>query len=205
MGSPLALRDMFEVAVICATAIECDAVTLLVDHWYEDGRYDKAPGDENVYKFGRMGNVNIVLLGLAEIGKASAGTAAASLRSSYPELKILLLTGFCAGVPSTLEDQELLLGDVIISKSVVQYDNGKQYDGAFEMRKGIEDSLGRPTKRVRNLVAHLQVDQWHEHLESQTACFLEQLQARASSRRRESKYTYPGTSVATQFVANLDA
>ncbi|KAM0458279.1 hypothetical protein ACHAO4_003007 [Trichoderma viride] len=192
MASPPARRDEFEVAVICATEIECEAVTLLVDHWYEDGRFDNAPGDENRYKLGRMGNVNIVLLRLTDVGKVSAGTAAASLRLSYPKLEMLLLTGTCAGVPSTVKDQELLLGDVVISKSLVQYDNGKQYDGAFEIRKGIEDSLGRPTKRIRSLVAMLEVKQWRGQLESRAACFLEQLQAQAS-RQRESEYSYPGT------------
>ncbi|KAM0251101.1 hypothetical protein ACHAQJ_008346 [Trichoderma viride] len=194
MDSPPTSRDEFEVAVFCALEIECDAVALLIDHWYEDGRFGKAPGDENIYKSGRMGSVNIVLVRLSGRGKVIAGTTAASLRSSYPKLKILLLTGICAGVPSTVEDdQELLLGDVIISKSVIQYDNGKRYDGAFETRKGIEDSLGRPAKRILNLVAHLEVEKWREHLESQAASFLERLQAQASSRRRGSKYNYPGT------------
>lgn len=104
-----------------------------------------------------------------------------------------LLTGTCAGVPSMMKDDSLLLGDVVISKSLVQYDNGKQYDGAFEIRKGIEDSFGRPTKRVRSLVATLEVDNWSEQLETQAAGFLEQLQAQASSRQRPSKYGYPGT------------
>ncbi|KAK1252841.1 hypothetical protein MKX08_004028 [Trichoderma sp. CBMAI-0020] len=193
MASSPTRRNEFEVAVICATAIECDAVNLLVDHWYEDGRFDKAPGDENRYKLGRMGSVNIVLLRLTDVGKVSAATAAASLRSSYPKLKMLLLTGTCAGVPSTVEDQELLLGDVVISKSLVQYDNGKQYDGAFEIRKGVEDSLGRPTKRARSLIAMLEMEHWRKQLESQAACFLEQLQAQASARQCGSKYIYPGT------------
>lgn len=193
MTNPPTRRDEFEVAVICATAIECDAVTLLIDYWYEDSRFDNAPGDNNIYKLGRMGNVNIVLLRLTDAGKVSAATAAASLRSSYPGLSMLLLTGTCAGVPSMMEDQELLLGDVVISKSLVQYDNGKQYDGAFETRKGIEDSFGRPLKRVRNLVAMLEVAHWREQLESQAACFLEQLQAQASSRQQQSQYNYPGT------------
>ncbi|EHK19554.1 uncharacterized protein TRIVIDRAFT_46254 [Trichoderma virens Gv29-8] len=192
MASPPASRDEFEVAVICALPLEYDAVTLLVDDWYEDGRYGRAPGDENIYKSARMGNVNIVLVGPTNVGKARAAAAAASLRSSYPNLKVLLLTGICGGVPSTEEDQELLLGDVVISKSVIQYDLGKRYDGTFQMKKGIEDSLGRARKRICDLVTHLEVDKWHEHLESQAACFLEQLQAKESSRHRR-KYIYPGT------------
>lgn len=193
MASPPDRRDGFEVAIICATAIECDAVTLLVDDWYEDGRFGKAPGDANKYQLGRMGNVNIVLLRLTDAGKVAAARAAASLRSSYTGVKMLLLAGTCAGVPSTAEDQELLLGDVVISKSLVQYDNGRQYDGTFEMKNGNEDSFGRPTQRIRSLIATLEVEQWREQLESQAAGFLEQLQAQASSRRRQSKYSYPGT------------
>jgi nucleoside phosphorylase len=199
MVSPPPRREEFEVAIFCAMATEYDAVTLLVDDLYENGRFYKAPGDKNLYKLGRMGDVNIVLLRLAEAGKRYAGTAAANLRTSYPELKMLVLTGVCGGVPSTAEGQELLLGDVVISKSIVEYDNGKQYTDAFVIKKGIEDSLGRPTKPVRNLIALLEVEHWHIKLESQAACYLEQLQAKASLRQRESSsnrkssYNYPGT------------
>jgi hypothetical protein len=78
MVSPPPRREEFEVAIFCAMATEYDAVTLLVDDLYENGRFYKAPGDKNLYKLGRMGDVNIVLLRLAEAGKRYAGTAAAN-------------------------------------------------------------------------------------------------------------------------------
>jgi nucleoside phosphorylase len=53
------------------------------------------------------------------MGKVSAASAAASLRSSYPGLKLVLLTGICGGVPSPGTDEEMVLGDVVISKTVV--------------------------------------------------------------------------------------
>jgi hypothetical protein len=43
-------RGDFEIAVICALPIECDAVEALFDEFWEDDQtYGKAPGDPNAY------------------------------------------------------------------------------------------------------------------------------------------------------------
>ncbi|KAH8746082.1 hypothetical protein F5883DRAFT_353010, partial [Diaporthe sp. PMI_573] len=77
-------------------------------------RYGTAGGDDNIYKTGRIGNVDLVLVCLPDKGKAAASTAASNLRSSFPKLRLVLLTGVCGGVPITATDQEMLLGDGII-------------------------------------------------------------------------------------------
>lgn len=198
MGGPRA--DEPEAAIMCALKIEYEAVALLVDEWYDDdSRSLKAPNDTNTYLFGRMGDVDIVLIRLAESGKVGAGRSAASLQSIYPGLKILLLTGICGGVPSSAEgeeeEEELLLGDVIIGTSMVPYDNGKRYDGGFEIKKGIvEDGPSRLGQGIRQLLAYLEMDDWRAQFEDDAAGFLDELQAKAASgRRRRSKlYKYPG-------------
>jgi nucleoside phosphorylase len=65
-----------------------------------------------------MGGFNIIVVLLCNPGKAIAASTAASLRSSYLCIKFVLLTGVCAGVPNA-EDRELLLGDVVITETVV--------------------------------------------------------------------------------------
>lgn len=55
------------------------------------------------------------------MGKSNAAAAAASFRSSYNSVELALLVGVCGGVPRVggfIED-EILLGDVVISRAVV--------------------------------------------------------------------------------------
>src|SRR5262245_33230939 len=114
-------REEFEIALICALQLEYDAVSLLFDEfWDEDGdRYGKATGDLNSYTTGRIGKYNVVLALLPRIGKVNAASATASVRSSYTSLRLALLIGICGGVPKKGkdEDDEVLLGDVVVSKT----------------------------------------------------------------------------------------
>ncbi|KAL2139431.1 hypothetical protein VTI28DRAFT_5245 [Corynascus sepedonium] len=68
---------------------------------------------------------------LSGMGKASAASTAASIRSSYRRVRLALLVGICGGVPQA-GGMEILLGDVVISKAIVQYDFGRQYPDRFE-------------------------------------------------------------------------
>ncbi|KAM0285454.1 hypothetical protein ACHAQH_001403 [Verticillium albo-atrum] len=138
-------RDDFEVAIVCALPLEYDAVSPLIDQvWDENGdRYGRVSGDNNLYTTGRMGNTNVVILLLVRTGKANAARAAEGLRFSYPRLRLVLLTGICGGAPTTTKGEEVLLGDVIISKSIVQHDFGRQNPDGFATKDTIEDALGR--------------------------------------------------------------
>ncbi|PKK52634.1 hypothetical protein CI102_2888 [Trichoderma harzianum] len=189
-------RDEFEVAIICALPLEYDAVSLLFDcFWDEDGGdpYGKAKGDLNTYTTGRMGSIDVVFVLLPEMGKASAAGAAASLRSSYSSLKLVLLVGVCGGVPNPNGKGEMLLGDVIISRTIVQYDLGRQYPEGFRPKEGIEASLGRPTKGIRNMISRLETSRWRQTLEQRAKYFLEQIQTLAVERQPDRDYRYPGS------------
>ncbi|KAK4164715.1 phosphorylase superfamily [Cladorrhinum sp. PSN259] len=193
MATRPANRDDFQIAIVCALRREYDAVCLLIDEfWDEDGDpYGRAPGDPNYYRTGRIGDIDVVLVHLSEMGKVSAASAAASVRSSYPGLELALLTGICGGVPRADGDEEILLGDVVLAGTVVQYDLGKQYPGVFQTKDTIEGSLGRSNKKVRNLLAVLASDSLRERLEARTATILQDLQD-AAPRRQLAKYQYPG-------------
>lgn len=186
-------RDDFEIAIICALKHEYDAVSYIFDEfWDEDGdQYGRAAGDTNHYATGRVGNYNVVLVLLVEMGKTNAATAAASMRSSYRGLRLALLTGVCGSVPHG-QYGDIFLGDVIISKTVVQYDLGWDYASMFVRKNTDEDKLGRPNKDIRSLVATFETDWVLDRLENRTAHFLNELQANAARRRRRGKYNYPG-------------
>lgn len=77
-----------------------------------------ARGDQNTYLTGRIGPVDAVLVRLSGMGKAIAASNTASLRSSFPRLELVILTGICGGVPHAGANG-IVLGDVILAKTVV--------------------------------------------------------------------------------------
>lgn len=187
-------RNDFEIAIICALPLEYDAVSYIFDEfWDESGdQYGRAERDPNNYTTGRVGKYNVVLALLPHMGKANAASAAASMRSSYGGLRLALLVGVCGGMPHG-RHSDILLGDVIISKTVVEYDFGRQYSDKFIYKNTVEDNHGRLNKDIRNLVAIFETDRGLDQLKQRSAHFLRQLQANAAQTGRQSKYNYPGT------------
>ncbi|KAK2597338.1 hypothetical protein QQS21_006034 [Conoideocrella luteorostrata] len=183
-------RDDFEIAIICALPLEYDAVALLFDErWDEDGdAFGRAPKDVNIYTTGRIGKHNVVLA-LSHMGKVNAATAAIHMQLSYRALRLVLLVGICGGVPYYGKD-EILLGDVVISKTVVQYDLGRKYPDGFLRKDTIEDNLGKHNRNLRNFLALFHTDNGKDRLQERTAHFLSQLQGQAGN--HHARYQYPG-------------
>ncbi|KAL6899957.1 nucleoside phosphorylase domain-containing protein [Trichoderma evansii] len=190
-GRPHGRAD-FQIAIICALPLEYDVVYLLFDQfWDDDGSYGRARGDMNTYTTGRMGQYDVVLALLPNMGTVAAAGAAASFRSSYPILQLAFLVGICSGVPGQGEN-EIHLGDVVISKSAVQYDLGNQYHQEFVIKDTVDDSLGRPNKNIRSLVASFQTEHIKEQLQQKACLYLKDLQNAAIKKRRRQNYQYPG-------------
>ena len=191
---PPASRDCFHVAIICALPLEADAVALLFDQfWDEDGDpYGHLDSDTNSYITGRIGSHDVVLAVLPGMGTTDAAVATASLRSSYPRLKLALLVGICGGVPK-IDGYDAFLGDVVVSRSIVRYDYGRQYPGHFVAKDSVEDSLGRPNTEIRGLLAVFQTELVRERLQEKAMVYLKQLQTTAIKKRRRTKYQNPGS------------
>jgi nucleoside phosphorylase/tetratricopeptide (TPR) repeat protein len=179
-------RDAFQIAIICALSREYDALSLILDDLWEDG-----DGNGTLHRTGRIGKHNAVVALLSGMGKARAASTAAGIRSRYPNVRLVFLLGVCGGVPRSGND-EILLGDVVISNAVVQYDFGRQYPDKFEPKHGAEDSMARPDKDFRTLLATFQTADGRQHLQRRTADFLQQLQTAATNKNCKSTYEYPG-------------
>ncbi|KAJ2997267.1 hypothetical protein NUW58_g699 [Xylaria curta] len=196
-------RADFQIALICALALEYDTITLQFDEfWDEDGeQYGRAPGDTNTYSTGRIGNYNVVLALLPNMGKTAAAGAAASFRSSYSRLRLALLVGICGGVPD-VGANEALLGDVVISKTVIQYDFGRQFPDRFLIKDTVDDNLGRPNKDIRSLIASFETELGRERLQKKAGEYLKDLQSAAARKRRRYRYQYLGVAEDKLFAAD---
>lgn len=184
-----ASREQFGIAVICALTLEANAVDALFDRcWDEDGPpYDKAPGDPNAYSTGVIGRHNVVLAHMPGMGKANAAAVAANCRSSFPNIRLALVVGVCGVVPSSSEGDERVLGDVIVSSGVVQYDLGRQFPDRFERKDTLLDSLGRPNTEIRSLLAKLSGRRDRKLLQKKLADYLNDIQ-----KEPDLCATYPG-------------
>lgn len=167
-------RADFTIAIICALPLEGDAVEVIFDEIYDEVEqgYGKQPGDTNAYVTGRIGQHNVVLCYMPSMGRSSAASVASSLRLSYMGVKLALVVGICGGVPYPSGNQQIFLGDVIISDSVIQYDFGKQYPGGFKRNIGVKDTLGRPSQEIRSLLASLKTRRARLKLEKGIAEYL---------------------------------
>jgi nucleoside phosphorylase len=157
-------RSRFTIAIFCALPLEADAVSevfeKILDEEVED--YHKAPGDGNTYTLGKLLHHNVVLVHMAGMGKGAASQAASSIRSSYPEIKLALVVGICGGVPSYVAgEDDLVLGDVVISDGIVQYDFGRRFPDTF-LSKARPEIAG---PKLRGLLAKLKGVRGRERIE----------------------------------------
>ena len=169
----------FEIAIICALPTEADAVISVFDeHWDESGRgYGKAVRDPNAYTTGRIGYYNVVVVHMPSMGRVSAANVAKGLHSSFESIQLALVVGICGGVPFTRRNkQEIFLGDVVISWSLVQYDFGRQYPTAFEAKDSLQGGSGKPPTEVRSILAKLETAHHRQQLEPSTAQYLKDVQ-----------------------------
>ena len=112
---------------------------------------------------------------MPNMGKVAAATAAACLRSSFPEIQLALVVGICGGTPFG-DRRDILLGDVIISEGLVQYDLGKQLPNNLFLRKDTHrDNLPRPGPKIRAALAKLHTEQGRSWLENRMSEYLKGL------------------------------
>ncbi|KAH8702521.1 nucleoside phosphorylase domain-containing protein [Talaromyces proteolyticus] len=184
-------RRDFTIAIICALRIESDAILAMFDDIWEY-TYRKEANDPNTYTVGRIGIHNVVLTHLPGIGKTCAASAAASLRSSFHGIRLGLLVGVCGGVPIHVDDEksEILLGDLIISTGIVQYDFGRQFPNRIARKESKNDSLSRPSTEIRSFLQKIGGLYGRDKLHVGTRLYLTELRKKRGFERLE----YPGES-----------
>lgn len=172
-------RHDFEISIICALPLEARAVKAIFDEPSEDINHDrenddaqKAPLDRNMYSTGKIGYRDVVLAHMPGMGKVPAAVVTADLKRSFEGIKLALLVGICGGVPKEAPES-IRLGDIIVSKQIIQYDFGRRYPNGFKRKGGTEDSLGRQNPEIRAFISKLEASK--KELEQQTAKYLASL------------------------------
>lgn len=174
-------RGNFDVAIICALQSEFDAVEALFNHhWEEEGpSYGRASGDINEYSIGCLGHHNVVLVHMPGTGNVDAAVVATRCAGSFPNIKLALVVGTCGVAPYARDGTEIILGDVIISEGVIQYDLAQRLPGQFKRHDELLHSLRRPNTEIRSLMAKLKCEQDRESLRSKMASNLAKLKEQA--------------------------
>lgn len=179
-------RAEFKIAIICALTLEAEAVEALFDKTFDKfGKiYGKRQGDSNSYINGRIGEHNVVLCYMPGMGNGSAASVASSLRVSYTGVQLALVVGICGGAPNPSTDQEIFLGDVIISNALVEYDFGRQYPGGFKRKP---DALRKPDREIRTLLAALSTNRARAELQKGMLQHLHKIQQQGT------RWQHPGS------------
>ncbi|KAL2848906.1 hypothetical protein BJY01DRAFT_246130 [Aspergillus pseudoustus] len=149
--------DSYTVGWVCALSLELTAAKAMLDETHSNPR--QPPSDPNRYTVGEISGHNVVIAPLPAgvYGTTSASFVTASLLSTFPFIRFVLLVGIGGGVPSQRVD--IRLGDVVVSKpigahgGVIQYDYGKTVRDGHLQRTG---SLNKPPPALLTALAELQ-------------------------------------------------
>jgi len=86
------------------------------------------------------------------MGKGSAAGVASNIRIGYLNIQLALVVGIIRAVSFPDLSTEILLGDVVISDSIIEYDFGRQYPGRFIRKRDAKTTLGRPNREIRSIL-----------------------------------------------------
>ncbi|KAH7020804.1 uncharacterized protein B0I36DRAFT_207200, partial [Microdochium trichocladiopsis] len=141
------------VAIFCALVEESVAVRYTLDEEFTC----KPSGKQSyVYKYGRIGDHRVIIAEPVEMGAVNAAHCAAHVSQQFPNVRLALMVGIGAGIPSNQLD--IRLGDIAISvprddqPGVLQYDFGKYEDSGFA-RKGV---LNKPPRVLLSAIHSLE-------------------------------------------------
>ena len=160
-------HEDYTVGWICALPTELAAAVAMLDEPHDPLPQD-FHHDANNYTLGRIGrqNVAIACLPSGVTGATSAAIAASQIRSTFPSIIFGLMVGVGGGAPSV--ENDIRLGDVVVSKpaatsgGVIQYDFGKTVREGRFVQTG---SLNRPPDVLLNAVSGLQARHMMEEAE----------------------------------------
>ena len=184
----------FTVGWICALPIELTAARGMLEEEYEESDLTQDPHDTNKYSLGQIAGHKVVLTCLISAGTSHAGSAAFRMQCTFKNLKFTLMVGIGGGIPSPSLEEDIRLGDVVVSmpsgryKGVINIDSGKLLQGKDFLLTG---ALNGPPHFLQREVNDLIMR--HESQENCIARYIqEMLQKHPQNTRPRSDYRPPG-------------
>ncbi|KAL8841970.1 MAG: hypothetical protein Q9176_002907 [Flavoplaca citrina] len=116
--------------------------------------------DSNIYKAGRIGDHHVVMVTLDRIGLSAIPSVAAGMYASFRNLKHMLLVGLGGGIPDYALGEQMVLGDVVVSRKVEHLDCGRRTPNGFEFSHQTYEPSRALLKAVNTL--------WSTHLSQGT-------------------------------------
>lgn len=161
-----------KIAIICALPLEAEAIDTLFDHHSDElvNTCGLSSSDPNSYTFGHMGLYRVVLVHMPSMGKVAAANVSANLNISFPGIQLAFVVGICGGVPSASND-EMILGDVVVSSGVVEYDFGRHYDDGLHTKREIHN----PQQALSSRLAKIQMSRIRGSLELKMSSHLDRV------------------------------
>ena len=184
-------QPVFKIAIICALASEAGMIESILDKDFGDEgvKVTRARGDQNVYTAGVISQHNIILAYMPRMGSNSAAAVAGGLRASFHEIEVAFVVGICGVAPLHPKTQEeILLGDCIVSTTVAQYDFGRQHPGGFERRNSNDNTMESGNAKIRSWISMLMTPRNRQRLTERLMENLEILQQKENSKA----VRYPG-------------
>ncbi|KAF7537784.1 hypothetical protein G7054_g3489 [Neopestalotiopsis clavispora] len=193
----------FDVAVICQSLAEYDAMITLFDElWEEDPRYFGQSSDSAFithtlhsarFRGGQICGSNAVL---ALEPDPTSEAVATEIRRSFKGVQLALLVGNCSGLPEGPRTQ-VRRGDILISDGTVAYQSLDASDQSSLNIMPFND-------HVNPVVAALNLIHGIDKIQRDTAFFLELLQAPSheQSGDGDSAYSYPGATEDKLFMSS---
>ncbi|KEF55323.1 uncharacterized protein A1O9_08977 [Exophiala aquamarina CBS 119918] len=133
-AKPRLSHAQYTIGIVCPMSIELVSVEAMLDQSHHD--LPTINRGQNAYSLGSVGQHNVVITVMPEIGNNHAAIVGTQMKNDFPRLEFALLVGIGGGIPG---DADVRLGDVVVSKpersfgGVIQYDMGKYVSsGAFE-------------------------------------------------------------------------
>ncbi|RFN48829.1 ankyrin repeat protein [Fusarium flagelliforme] len=119
--------DDYTIGWICALQEEFEAACRMLDYEFL-GPLTAAMNDDNTYTFGFINEHNIVIgcLAAGQYGESSAANVAKDMVRTFTNLRFALMVGIGGGAPT--EENDIRLGDVVVSQPTGQHGGVLQYD-----------------------------------------------------------------------------
>ncbi|KAL2829876.1 putative wd40 protein [Aspergillus pseudoustus] len=150
--------DSITVAIFCALAYEAVAVRYMLDGEYSC-RLERVKRRNYVFSFGRIHDHNVVIARPPDMGTVNAAHCATEVSQQFPNVRLALMVGIGAGLPSPKHD--IRLGDIVISNPKDGFPGVVQYDFVKREREKyvLKGCLNKPPRILIGADGSLQEDE----------------------------------------------